>query len=277
MADKFRGFTYAPSYEDEVIMLFGMMLPHFKDVFEIEEYTDEFPDCSAKVNGELVGIEFEVKASNFKSHEHYLDPHLANCNYLICWKNDTGQDTLRFKKKENGENVEIMIIALSEEIEALEKKGLRFILNPEKQKRPIARWERETFFRQLKENVENGKIKNDESNFIREFFSFCENNKGLELVYGVGKIASLTVRVKKWDKISPSGAMADGHVWINFVDANKSWVYPSPEIEAEVRRRFNQPPTGYYKYLKKDKENLSKLEETLNWLVERSSSPSHQL
>lgn len=92
------------------------------------------------------------------------------------------------------------------------------------------------------------------------------------MIYGVGKIASLTVRVRKWGKIAPSGAMADGHIWISFKDATKFWIYPSPEIEAEVRRRFNQFSTGYYKYLKKDKETLTKLEETLSYLVEKSNS-----
>jgi hypothetical protein len=66
--------------------------------------------------------------------------------------------------------------------------------------------------------------------------------------------------------------MADGHIWISFKDANKSWVYPSPEIDEEVRRRFNQPSTGYYKYLKKDAETLTRLEETLSYLAEKSNS-----
>lgn len=271
MSEHFRGLKYAPSYEAEVVMLFGMMLPHLESSFEIEEYNDEFPDCSANLNGKPVGIEFELKASNFESQKHYLDPRLKNCNMLVCWENDVGQDTLKYEQKETKETVEIKIIELSKEIEVLQKKGLKFILNSKKQKNPPSKWEKETFLKQLETNVINGKIKESECNLIKEFLSFCEKNDGLKIVYGVGKIASLTVRVKKWGKISPTGIMADGHVWINFEDANKSWIYPSPEIDEEVRRRFNQPSTGYYKYLKKDKENIDKLEETLSYLVEKSN------
>ena len=60
MSEEFRGLIYAPSYEDEVIMLFGMILQNLEDRFEIEEYTDEFPDCSAKMNGKPIGIELEL-------------------------------------------------------------------------------------------------------------------------------------------------------------------------------------------------------------------------
>lgn len=272
MSGEFRGLIYAPSYEDEVIMLFGMILGNLDDRFEIEEYNDEFPDCNAKINGKLVGIEFELYASNFKAQKHHLDPRLPNCDYLICWKNDTGNNILKLENKETKQPHEIKIIDLSKEIEMLDEKGLKFILNPEKHKHPVSKWEKETFLSQLGKNVENGKIKDDEFRLIEEFLNFCGKNNGLELVYGVGKIASLTVRVKKWGKIAPSGAMANGHIWINFKDANKSWIYPSPEIDQEVRRRFNQSSTGYYKYLRKDEETLAKLEGTLSYLVEKSNS-----
>jgi hypothetical protein len=272
MTEQFRGFKYAPSYETEVVMLFGIMLPHLKvGSFEIEEYNDEFPDCYAKLNGEPVWIEFELKATNFKEHKHHLDPRLRNCNLLVCWKNDTPKDTLEFEDKETKQKIEIKIIELSKEIEVLQKEGLKFILTPNKPKHPTSTWERETFLNQLEMNVKSGKLKNDEFNLIKEFLNFCEKTDGLEVVYGVGKIASLTVRIKKWGKISPSGIMANGHIWINFKDANKSWIYPSPEIDKEVRHRFNQPSTSYYKYLKKDRETLTKLEDTISYLIEKSN------
>jgi hypothetical protein len=272
MTEPFRGLKYAPAYEAEVVMLFGMMLPYLSGSFEIDEYNDAFPDCSAQFNGKHVGIEFELKASNFEAQKHHLDPRLRNCNLLVCWENDKGQDTLRYEQKETKATVEIKIIELSQEVEILQKKGLKFILNPEKPKHPTSKWERETFLNQLEINTKSGKVKDDDVSFINELLNFCEKNGGLKVVYGVGKIASLTVRIKKWGKISPSGIMADGHVWINFRDANKSWIYPSPEIEEEVRHKFNQSSIGYYRYLKKDKENLAILEETLRYLVEKSNS-----
>jgi hypothetical protein len=100
MTEQFRGLKYAPSYEAEVVMLFGMMLPHLKGRFEIDEYNDAFPDCSADLDGTPVGIEFELKASNFRSQKHDLDPRLPNCNLLVCWENDIGQDMLTCEHKE---------------------------------------------------------------------------------------------------------------------------------------------------------------------------------
>lgn len=119
-------------------MLFGMILGYLDDRFEIEEYNDEFPDCSARINGKQVGIEFELYASNFKAQKHHLDPRLPNCNYLICWKNDTGRDILKLENKETNQLFEIKIIDLSKEIELLETKGLKFIMNPEKNKHPVS-------------------------------------------------------------------------------------------------------------------------------------------
>jgi len=101
---------------------------------------------------------------------------------------------------------------------------------------------------------------------------FCEKNKELGVVYGTGKIASLSVRIKRWGKIAPLGAMANGVVYINFKDANKLWVYPSQETEDELRKRFNQPQTSYYKnYRVKSAETLTKFKEALKWLAETSA------
>jgi len=62
---EFRGLRYEPSYEDEVLILFSMLIPHFKDRFVIDSYTGAFPDCYATRNGEAVGIEFELLSSHF--------------------------------------------------------------------------------------------------------------------------------------------------------------------------------------------------------------------
>jgi len=63
--------------------------------------------------------------------------------------------------------------------------------------------------------------------------------------------------------------MANGVVWIAFKDASKYWIYPSQEIEAELRRRFNQPQTSYYKnYRVKDIETFDKIKAALEWLAE---------
>ncbi len=268
MTNRFSGLLYAPSYEYEVIMLFGMVLTHLDDKFEIEEYNDEFPDCIARVNGEETGIEFEVKASAFKTHKHHLDPRLPNCSYIVCWENDTGKDSLRLALKETRETVEIKIITLSKIVENLEESSdLRFVLNPERPKHPFSKWNKETFLQQLRERV----VDTTEYHLIEELLEFCEKHKELEVVYGAGKIASLSVRIKRWGRIAPFGAMANGVVYINFKDANKLWVYPQ-ETEDELRKRFNQPPTSYYRnYRVKSAETLTKIREALEWLAETSA------
>ncbi len=39
-----RGLLYEPTYESEVILLFGLLIPHFKDDFVIDSYFGSFPD-----------------------------------------------------------------------------------------------------------------------------------------------------------------------------------------------------------------------------------------
>jgi hypothetical protein len=82
----------------------------------------------------------------------------------------------------------------------LERKGIRLILNPEKQKHPVSKWERETFLKQLEERVDD-----KDYSLMKKLLGFCENHKEFEVVFGRGKIASFVVRVKKWGKIAPFG------------------------------------------------------------------------
>jgi len=56
--EEFRGLKYTPSYENEVILLFGMLMPHLESQFVIDEYNGSFPDCTALRDGKEVGIEF---------------------------------------------------------------------------------------------------------------------------------------------------------------------------------------------------------------------------
>jgi hypothetical protein len=67
--DDFRGLLYNPMLENEVVMLFSLLIPHLKDSFAIEEYSGTFPDCFALRNGQRAGIELESVASNF-DHEN---------------------------------------------------------------------------------------------------------------------------------------------------------------------------------------------------------------
>lgn len=79
------GLQWAPSYEQEVALLFGVLLPHLDGLSVIEEASDSFPDCLAiDERGRRVRIEFEVMASEFRVHGH--DP--KGCDLIVCWQND---------------------------------------------------------------------------------------------------------------------------------------------------------------------------------------------
>ena len=82
-------FEFAPRSEQEVVTLFGFLLPHLKRRFLINEVRQQFPDCEAwEINGsserKLVRIEFELRASNFVAHKHNEN----GCDLIVCWEDD---------------------------------------------------------------------------------------------------------------------------------------------------------------------------------------------
>src|SRR5207249_11449991 len=83
-----RGFLYEPEYEEEVVMLFGLIIPRLNDSYLIESCSGAFPDCFALRNGQRIGIEFELLSGNFFAQRHERDPRLKDCSMLVCWKNN---------------------------------------------------------------------------------------------------------------------------------------------------------------------------------------------
>jgi hypothetical protein len=87
---------YAPTSEQEVIVLFALLLPHLPLRLELDRVHKEFPDCLAwRINDDgtqtEVRIEFELYASNFKEHEHKA----GDCDLIVCWEDDvSGCDDL---------------------------------------------------------------------------------------------------------------------------------------------------------------------------------------
>lgn len=76
---------WAPSYEQEVVILFGMLLPYVESIATIERSTGDFPDCVATTpDGRSLRIEFEVRASDFAQHGHDA----AGCDLIVCWVDD---------------------------------------------------------------------------------------------------------------------------------------------------------------------------------------------
>jgi len=84
----FRGLMHAPTNEQGVVFLFGMVANELG--FIVELVRTAFPDCEAKRliphtnTYEKRLIEFEFKSSNFQAHKH--DP--GSCNLVVCWEHD---------------------------------------------------------------------------------------------------------------------------------------------------------------------------------------------
>src|SRR3990170_7734046 len=113
--DNFRGLLYNPTLDNEVVMLFGLLIPHLPDSFAIEKGdSGTFPDCFAMRNGQRIGIEFELFASYFN---HQNNDNLTKCSLLVCWKNDIRNITIRDGKEffyVKGHEIEI--IALDKQV-----------------------------------------------------------------------------------------------------------------------------------------------------------------
>jgi len=86
----FRAFAHVPTYENEVVQMFGAIAPELG--FEIISSRPGFPDCKAnrKIEGSTRNryreclIEFELRSSDFKSHKHPVD----ECDLIVCWEHD---------------------------------------------------------------------------------------------------------------------------------------------------------------------------------------------
>jgi hypothetical protein len=80
---------YGPTSEQEVVVLFALLLSRLPTRYELDEVRQQFPDCLAsrvEPDGTRspIRIEFELYASNFRLHGH--DPN--GCDLIICWEDD---------------------------------------------------------------------------------------------------------------------------------------------------------------------------------------------
>jgi hypothetical protein len=84
-----KGLQHAPTNEQGVVLLFGMMAEALGYV--VESVGGEYPDCEAKrrvatapERWQRVRIEFEWRSRNFRVHRH--DP--KGCDLIVCWEHD---------------------------------------------------------------------------------------------------------------------------------------------------------------------------------------------
>ena len=260
--DDFRGLLYNPALENEAVMLFSMLIPHLGDSFAIEEYSGTFPDCYALRNGQRVGIEFELFASNFN---HQNNDNLSKCSILICWEND-----LRNTIKKDGKDFwivkghEIEIIALKSEIESLEKsKNLKFIKYGQ---RPDIYRSKERFFEQLKENRPR------RYEWIRELYNKLKQSEDFEVKWGGGE-RRITMRffVKKWD-VSPIIIFGDGSIEIGYQenDSFPQWWELPQETKTELQQIFKNPKKKWYDVPLNNETDFGNINKALKVLADHS-------
>jgi len=261
-ADDFRGLLYNPMLENEVVMLFSLLIPHLEDSFAIEEYSGTFPDCFALRNGQRVGIEFESVASNF---DHENNDNLTKCSLLVCWKNDFRNTTKRDGKEffvVKGHEIEI--IPLDKEVAKLEKgKGLKFVKHGE---RPAINRGKERFFEQLEE------IRPKRYDWIKELYDQVKQSEDFEVRWGGGE-RWLTMRfyVKKWD-VDPIAISGDGTVWVNY-QGNKSsfpWMELQQETKTELSGIFKNPKQKWYTVHLDNETDLHNIKKALEVLADHS-------
>ena len=186
-------FEFAPRSEQEVVALFGLLLPHLKRRFLINEVRVQFPDCEAwEINGsaerKLVRIEFELRASNFAAHKHDE----SGCDLIVCWEDDWP-------------NCKIERLSLKSEIAALD---LRVIQSPARVKYPPQIWTYETFLSSV----------SDHPDLHREFLDWAIALRGNSSVtFGEGNQFpswSFNVCLPSGKYITIFGVYPDDTIWL---------------------------------------------------------------
>jgi hypothetical protein len=264
-----RGLLYEPEYEEEVVMLFSLLIPYLEDSFVIDRYQDSFPDCFAVRNGQRIGIEFEVLSSNFYEHRHHEDlDNLEKCDLIVCWRNDKPQKTVtRDEKKflKVAENRYVEVMSLDEVVERLEKeKSLRFIL---KGRRPdLEKASEERFFTQLRENVNEQKY-----NWIKSLYELVKQQKEFEIRWSQGKHwFTMRFYVKKWN-VDPLNIQGNGLIWVNYEGnpAISQWELPR-EVQEKLRRIFKHEKQKWPTAPLEKQEDFDKIKNAIETLAKES-------
>lgn len=187
-------FEFAPRSEQEVVTLFGLLLPNLPYRLLINEVREAFPDCLAwklDENGErkLVRIEFELRASNFLAHRHDPD----GCDLIVCWEDDMG-------------NFKVPRLELSALVSKL---NTGIIESPDRVKYPAQVWTVESFLKAAPPELQESHL---------EFLDWARGlARQCRVAFGEGNQFpswSLAVSLKTGKKITLLGVYADGTLWV---------------------------------------------------------------
>jgi hypothetical protein len=223
------GFLYEPSNENEVRILFGLVMPYLGEAFEelgfggsecyLDEFSDGDPDCILVVDGKKVGTEFEFESYTF--HEHGHDP--KKCDLIVCWKHTW----INYPKK-------LKILELSTFLKKLDNtRELHLVLNekPKYPKRSL-RWSIQEFMSKLKENVSD-----PEFTQLKAFINEISQMDGVLLQTGKGKkIPTIGIGFKQQGDQFPLNLEATGKAFIAYYNVNAKPPYPL--MREETMRRI---------------------------------------
>jgi len=187
-------FEFAPRSEQEVVALFGLLLPRLPIRVLINEVREAFPDCEAWLldeNGQrkLLRIEFELRASNFVAHEHDPD----GCDLIVCWEDDMGD----FK---------VPRLALSSVAASLDPPVIQF---PDRVKYPPRVWTEEQFLQ-----VAPAELRQNHREFLQWAKSVAPRGR---VTFGEGNQFaswSFAVNLRTGKRITLLGVYPDGTVWV---------------------------------------------------------------
>jgi hypothetical protein len=220
---------FEPSYELEVQLLFGALMPHIGGFLNelglgSELYVDVssggFPDCVLQVNGERVRVEFELYSSNFVDHGH--DP--EKCDMIVCWIHDW------YSCPES-----IKVLELHKVVPELAKNGIKIIINdhPKYENREGRRWSIEEFIECSKQNL-------PEKDYlqVKSFIQELKDTRGIQIMTGKGKkIPTLGIGFGKLSAMEyPLVMQANGKAWIAYKNVNVK--PPEPMIEEEKAKKI---------------------------------------
>ena len=239
----FRGLLRAPSSEQEVVLLFGLLLPYLDEPLSIDECHEAFPDCLAirSHTGVPVRIEFELNSSNFLTHGH--DP--SGCDMVVCWLHD-------WMGCPN--NIEVFELS-----RFIREHKLGLVRNLQNSKYPVNVWTKERFIKAVGQNPQG---------YVLDLLKLCSPESGLEYVPGTGKQACFTIRITRTRPMTLLGVNADGKIWANFIGLPKPFEEQYGSALCRIARIKESAMTKtWFNFTISDEKELDNISNALRLLV----------
>lgn len=243
----FKGLLWAPSNEQEVVLLFGLLLPYLDEPISIDECREAYPDCIAirSHDGRRIRIEFELLSGNFQQHGH--DP--SKCEMIVCWKHNWP-----------GRPESIEVLELSQ---VIKDKNLHFILEPNQTKYLQTDWTEESFFEVAGSSP---------SGYVHEIYEFCRSQSGLSIIFGHGdKLPSFTVRATSVGAPSTPilGVYANGKIWPGFPGTFPEYIIDGYRARLSRIERISPSAKSkeWFEFMLDNERELEIIIDTLKWLA----------